>query len=60
MPWKAGARVGSTSPRAAVTASGAGRLCNEQNFGRSAALGCIKVPSGAGEMEIPVMSAKST
>ena len=37
-----------------LTASGAGRLCDEQNFVRSAALGCIKVPSGAGKTEILV------
>ena len=49
---KAGARVGRTSAWAEVTASGAGRLCAEQNFVRSAAFGCIKVPSGAGKSEI--------
>ena len=38
--------------RPEVTASGAGRLYDEQNFVRSAAVGCIKVPSGAGKMEI--------
>ena len=37
-----------------MTASGAARLCAEQNFVRSAALGCIKVPSGASKSEIPV------
>ncbi len=37
-----------------VTASGAGRLCDEQNFVRSAAVGCITVSSGAGKTEIPV------
>ena len=36
-----------------MTASGAARLCAEQNFVRSAALGCIKVPSGASQSEIP-------
>ena len=36
------------------TASGAGRLYAEQDFVRSAALGCIKVPSGASKSEIPV------
>ena len=36
-----------------MTASGAARLCAEQNFVRSAALGCIKVPSGASKSEIP-------
>ena len=51
---KAAAPVGSTSAWAEVTASGAGRLCAEQNFERSAALGCIKVPSGASKSEIPV------
>ena len=29
-------------------------MCAEQNFVRSAALGCIKVPSGASKSEIPV------
>ena len=29
-------------------------MCDEQNFVRSAALGCIKAPSGAGKTEIPV------
>ena len=51
---KAGAQVGRTSARAEVTASGAGRLCDEQSFVRSAALGCIKMPSGAGKTEIQV------
>ena len=51
---KAGAPVGRTSARAEVTASGAGRWCDEQNFVRSAALGCITKPSGAGKTEIPV------
>ena len=37
-----------------MTASGAARLCAEQNSVRSAALGCIKVPSGASKSEIPV------
>ena len=50
---KAGAPVGRTSARAEVTASGAGRLCDEENLVRSAALGCIKGPSGAGKTEIP-------
>ena len=50
---KAAAPVGSTSAWAEVTASGAGRLYAEQNFVRSAALGCIKVPSGASKSEIP-------
>ena len=50
---KAGAPVGRTSARAEVTASGAGRWCDEQNFVRSAALGCITKPSGAGKTEIP-------
>ena len=50
---KAAAPVGSTSAWAEVTASGAGRLCAEQNFARSAALGCIKVPSRASKSEIP-------
>ena len=49
----AGAPVGCTSGRAEVTASGAGRLCDEQSFERSAALGCIKGPSEAGKTEIP-------
>ena len=44
----------SRSARAEVTASGAGRLCDEQSFVHSAALGCIKVPSGAGKTEILV------
>ena len=35
-----------------MTASGAARLCAKQNFVRSAALGCIKVPSGASKSEI--------
>ena len=39
---------------AEVTASGAGRLCAEQNFVRSAAIGCIKVPSRASKSEIQV------
>ena len=52
---KAAAPVGSTSAWAEVTASGAGRLYAEQNFVRSAALGCIKVPSGASKSEIPVL-----
>ncbi len=30
-----------------------GHFESEQNFGGSAALGCIKVPSGAGKTEIP-------
>ena len=47
------APVGRTSARAEVTASGAGRLCDEENFVRSAALECIKVPSGAGKTDIP-------
>jgi len=34
-----------------VTASGAGRLCDEESFVGSAALGFIMVPSGAGKME---------
>ena len=38
---------------AEVTASGAGRLCAEQNFVLSAALGCIKVPSRASKSEVP-------
>ena len=50
---KAGAPVGCTSARAEVTASGAGRVCDEESFVGSAALGCIKVPSGAGKTEIP-------
>ncbi len=29
-------------------------MCADQNFVRSAALGCIKVPSGAGKTEIQV------
>ncbi len=37
-----------------MTASGAGRLCDEENVVRSAARGCIKKPSWAGKMEIPV------
>ena len=37
-----------------MTAFGAARLCAEQNFVRSAAVGCIKVPSGASKSEIPV------
>ena len=37
-----------------MTAFGAARLCAEQNFVRSAAVGCIKVPSGASQSEIPV------
>ena len=53
----AAAPVGSTSAWAEVTASGAGRLHAEQNFVRSAALGCIKVPSGASKSEIPVKGA---
>ena len=51
---KAAAPVGSTSAWAEVTASGAERLYAEQDFVRSAALGCIKVPSGASKSEIPV------
>ena len=43
----------STSAWAEVTASGAGRLYAEQNFVRSAPLGCIKVPSGASKSGIP-------
>jgi hypothetical protein len=39
--------------QAEVTAPGAGRLCEEPDFVRSAALGCIKVPSGASKSEIP-------
>ena len=39
-----------------MTALGAGRVCDEQKFVRSAAVGCITVPSGAGKMEIPVKS----
>ena len=39
--------------RQEVTASGAGRLCDEESFVGSAALGCIKVPSRAGKTEIP-------
>ena len=35
--------------------TGAGRLCAEQNFARSAALGCRKVPSRASKSEIPVL-----
>ena len=31
-------------------------MCDEQNFVRSAALGCIKVAPGAGKTEIPVKS----
>ena len=50
---KAAAPVGSTSAWAEVTASGAGRLYADQNFVRSAALGGIKVPSGASKSEIP-------
>ena len=50
---KAAAPVGSTSAWAEVTASGAGRLCAEQNFVHSAALGCRKMPSGASKSEIP-------
>ncbi len=52
MPPEPGAPVGRTSARADVTASGAGLLRDEQRFVRSAALGCIKVPSGAGKTEI--------
>ena len=48
------ARLPCTSARAEVTASGAGRVCDEESFVGSAALGCIKVPSGAGKTEIPV------
>ena len=40
---KAWARVGRTPAWAEVTASGAERLCAEQNFVRSAALGCINL-----------------
>ena len=29
-------------------------MCDEESFVSSAALGCIKVPSGAGKMELPV------
>ena len=39
--------------RAEVTASGAGRLCDEESFVGSTALGCIEVPSGAGKSENP-------
>ena len=53
IPGKGLDDLGRTSARAEVTASGAGRLCDEQNFWRSAALGCIKMPSGAGKTEIP-------
>ena len=42
-----------TAARAEVTASGAERSSDEQNFVRSAALRCMKVPSTAGKMEIP-------
>ena len=56
---QAGAPVGCTSGRAEVTASGAGRLCDEQSFERSAALGCIKGPSEAGKTEIPVYTVRS-
>ena len=54
---KAGAPVGRTSARGEVTPSGAGRLGDGQNFLRSAALGCITVPSGPGKTEIPVKGA---
>ena len=50
---EAGAPVGRTSARAEVTASGAGRLGDEQNFVRSAALRCIKVSFGAGKKGNP-------
>ena len=43
-----------------MTASGAARLCAEQNFVRSAALGCIKVPSGASKSEIQVQISSVT
>ena len=56
---KAAAPVGRTSARTEVTGSGAGRLCDEQNFVRSAAIGCIKVPSGAGKTEIPGTARRS-
>ncbi len=48
-----GTPVGCVSARADVTPSGPGRLCDERNFVRSVARGCIKVPSGAGKTEIP-------
>ena len=41
---KAAAPVVCASARAEVTASGTRRLCDEQSFVRSAALGCTKVP----------------
>ena len=50
---KAGAPVGRTSARAEVTASGAGRMCDDKSFVRSAALRVYKGPSGAGKTEIP-------
>ena len=43
-----------------MTASGAARLCAEQNFVRSAALGCIKVPTGASKSEIPAKTHLNT
>ena len=55
---KAGAPVGRTSARAEVTASGAGRMCDDKSFVRSAALRVYKGPSGAGKTEIPVHIAK--
>ena len=53
MPRKRGSSRLHVSGRAEVTASGAGRLCDEGSFVASAALGCIKVPFGAGKTETP-------
>ena len=52
LPWKHGPPTRDTSARAGVTAFGPGRWCDEHNLVGSAALGCIKGPSGAGKMEI--------
>ena len=49
---------GGTSARAAVTASGAGRVCDERSVVRFAPLGCIKGPSGVGNTEIPAKERK--
>ncbi len=39
--------------RQEVTASRAGRLCDEESFVGSVGVGCIKGPSRAGQTEIP-------
>ena len=44
---------GSESARAELTASEAGRCCDDQSFELQAAFGCIKGPSAAGKKETP-------